>query len=49
MTIDCEQKDDGMEAALIKESNRVTSSTATTNTVECSDETLVAEVLTALN
>jgi len=49
LTIDCEQKDDGMEAALIKESNRVTSSTATTNTVECSDETLVAEVLTALN
>jgi hypothetical protein len=42
LTIDSEQKEDGMEAALIKESNGVTSSTATTNSVECSDETLVA-------
>lgn len=46
LTIDCEQKEDGMEAALIKESNRVASSTA--NSVECRDETLVAEFLTAL-
>jgi RNA polymerase sigma-70 factor (ECF subfamily) len=40
--INCEQKEGRMEAALIKESNRVNAARHTANSVERSDETLVA-------
>jgi RNA polymerase sigma-70 factor, ECF subfamily len=42
LAIDCEQKENKMEVALIEASNRTTSSTDTANSLECGDETLVA-------